>query len=577
MNLEIPNYKYINYNQTIEFDDRSICTLIGENGSGKSTILEAIFQKYIEEENKNIICFTSGQNELFSTIFNTHKKQSNRFTLDEHNIIKSFYFDKNWASILIFFATSLKSNGKVRTFLKDKEIIEVIDNKDISSKLSFKFRVRQPYIDLIKNELLKEEQGLFVEHSRRRTVHYNLLEKFINNKIDSDYDFDEINYRIVKQNKYLKADEVNDIFDTSINHIFTFLSHTTRGWLSNIDMNSIELQFKDNIKFNQLSDGEYQLLAIYAIIDLFDSEDTIFLLDEVDSHLHYSNINKLWTQLKSIQGKVVTTTHSSESILNNDFDSLHYIECGRIERELTAEKVFKKLAQVTGASDYEYKIASKIKFIALLDDEVDWIIFKKLAIKKLNQENVEDILNQVIPYKRSSSFNTTGEIFGKSKLIYVENFKDKQTPDSITTAIFLICDRDKLPVTEINDIDLKVNIDNSFRSLKKFNNNKTKTYLHSWKMLEIENYLLSKTMLESYSKLDDMKAELTQVNFNGLTSLDESEDVRIYDAKNILHPLYKANGFDELKLDEIIDRIPPEEISEDIVKMYEFIKSKVEN
>jgi len=82
-------------------------------------------------------------------------------------------------------------------------------------------------------------------------------------------------------------------------------------------------------------------------------------------------------------------------------------------------------------------------------------------------------------------------------------------------------------------------------------------------------------MLESYSKLDILKSELFHINFDGLTCLDESEDIRTYDAKNILHPLYKENGFDESKLDEIIDKIPPEEISEDIVKMYYFIKSKV--
>jgi len=83
-------------------------------------------------------------------------------------------------------------------------------------------------------------------------------------------------------------------------------------------------------------------------------------------------------------------------------------------------------------------------------------------------------------------------------------------------------------------------------------------------------------MLKHYEKFGELKETFSQVNFNGLTSLDESEDIRTYDAKHILHPLYKENGFDESKLDEIIDKIPPEEISEDIVKMYNFIKSKVE-
>jgi predicted ATPase len=69
MTINIPAYKYIQNEQNINFSDRNICTLIGENGSGKSTILESIFNKYIEEDDKKVICFTSGQNELFYSIF----------------------------------------------------------------------------------------------------------------------------------------------------------------------------------------------------------------------------------------------------------------------------------------------------------------------------------------------------------------------------------------------------------------------------------------------------------------------------------------------------------------------------
>lgn len=50
MTINIPAYKYIQNEQNINFSNGNICTLIGENGSGKSTILESIFNKYIEEK-----------------------------------------------------------------------------------------------------------------------------------------------------------------------------------------------------------------------------------------------------------------------------------------------------------------------------------------------------------------------------------------------------------------------------------------------------------------------------------------------------------------------------------------------
>lgn len=572
MTINIPAYKYITNEQNIDFLNGNICTLIGENGSGKSTILESIFNKYIEEDNKKVICFTSGQNELFYSIFDKHKQQSNKFKPDENNIINSFYFDYWWVRFLVFFAVTIKRNGKVKQYFDEK-------NYDLSSlSIDFKFRVRQPYINQIKNELERESNGEFAIESKRRTIHYNLLLKLINEKINADYDFDEINNNIVKRTISLNITEARNILGNEANKVFTFLSHSTMGWLSNIEIESCALYLQQNnakLEFEQLSDGEYQLLSIYALIDLFDSEDTIFLFDEIDSHLHFSNINKLWEILKTINGKVVTTTHISESILKNNYDNLLCVNNGIIENSLTATEVFKRLSNVTGQKKYEYKVASKIEHIALLDDEVDWKIFKKLATKKIGSEVIQ-ILDKVIPYKRSSSFNTVTEIFGKGKLEFVREFKEENNGQIIETKnIFLICDRDLLPLTQINNTDLSVNINNTYNVLKTFGT--TKTYLNSWKMLEIENYLLSKTMLEHYGKFEDFKNQFTGVNFDGITTFDESEDLRTYDAKAILHPLYKFCGFDEVKLDEMIDKIPANEISDDIVKMYEFIKSKVEN
>jgi len=171
----------------------------------------------------------------------------------------------------------------------------------------------------------------------------------------------------------LNITEARNIFGNEANKIFTFLSHATMGWLSNIDIESCDLYLQQNseeLEFEQLSDGEYQLLSIYALIDLFDSGDTIFLLDEIDSHLHFSNINKLWNILKTINGKVITTTHISESILNNDFNSISYIEKGKIVNDLVPKKILEKISNVVNQEKFIYQICSKLENIVLIDDEL---------------------------------------------------------------------------------------------------------------------------------------------------------------------------------------------------------------
>ena len=88
--------------------------------------------------------------------------------------------------------------------------------------------------------------------------------------------------------------------------------------------------FFENREFNNLSDGEYQLLALYALFDIFDSENRVFLFDEVDSHLHSGNLIKLWEKMKSLKAYVITATHQAESILKNNFNQLYFVDKGKI-------------------------------------------------------------------------------------------------------------------------------------------------------------------------------------------------------------------------------------------------------
>ena len=87
---------------------------------------------------------------------------------------------------------------------------------------------------------------------------------------------------------------------------------------------------------------------------------------------------------------------------------------------------------------------------------------------------------------------------------FVREFKEQNQGHTIETKnIFLLCDRDLLPLTQIDNTDLSVNINNAYNDFKTVGT--TKTYLHSWRMLEIENYLLSRTMLDYYGKFEDFK------------------------------------------------------------------------
>lgn len=584
MIVEIPSYKHIDESQEIDLSTIKISTLIGENGSGKSTLLESIFKNYTGK----IISFSSGQNELFTSIYNDIKrstfKKFQNINADSEEI-KKYHFDYDYSRVLIFIALSLKS-GIVRKYLIENQYI----NSSLSNtSLNIEFELPEYYLTVY-NDARKKEEKQPEHNSIIKTYIHKYIERIIEKKIDSKYDFDKV---IKKNNLILTSDDLLSIFDEKDSwKIFTFISLTNNSATPIFNYKNSKLLIKNDLEFQQLSDGEYQLLSIYALIDLFDEIDTVFLLDEVDSHLHFNNISKLWNILKTISGKVITTTHISESILNNDFNSISYIEKGKIVNDLVPKKVLEKISNVVNQEKFIYQICSKLENIVLIDDESDWEIFKELAKIKIGEDAVT-LLKDIVAIKETSSYNSDFQLFGNEKIEFTKNIKAYSVANTINLKnIFMICDLDEYQITNINQNHqcvttqkLKPYID----EIQKFNHNQTKAYLLSWKRREILHYMISYSMLKEYNKLEELKNIANYIVSDEYinNNFDNDNNIKITSKANvkfIKKLMSKENGdvdadnwTDYDKLKQIIGKIPANEISEDIVKMYEFIKSKVES
>ncbi len=371
-----------------------VTTLIGWNWSGKSSIMQSIFSQYINSDDYITICFSSWQNEWFSEIFWSHKRQNKRSSREVNEEIKSFYFDKDWIKILIFYATSLKNKWLVRRYLVENNYIEVAGDNDISTTLYFKLSLYKSYLEKITNEYTDEQNsGEFVDKLYRNTIAHRYLEKLIHKKINSEYDFLDSPRVFSGRRIKLNASETIDVFWKNINEIFTFLFYASSYYDYSINGYSAELYFNDSLEFTGLSDWEYQLLAFYAMIDLFDTPNTIFIFDEIDSHLHYKNIQNTWNSFRQIKWNVITSTHNLESIIQNNFEDIRYIEKWIVNDELKPREIITKLQTLSSQQKFETQIAWRIQNIALIDDEIDWLIFKKLVKKKLWIQAVE-ILNK---------------------------------------------------------------------------------------------------------------------------------------------------------------------------------------
>jgi AAA15 family ATPase/GTPase len=578
MNITVAPHKIIQEGYNLDLTDNKVKVLIGGNGSGKSSILESIF-KTEQEIPKRIVGYSSGQNESFSKIYKKFQKDNKVYTLEpeedntDDDIIdakfKTTYFNYTYSRLLIFFAISLKNESNIHSYL---------DNLDLSSlKLKIDFRLPKSYIDRINNIIEREALNPNIR-TIRNTFFHRYLQIFIDKYIQEDYDFE---HSIEKQTVVLSTDNIPIDFSNVV-RLFAFLSWAESNDF--IDIGSAEIEI-DGFELDSYSDGEFQLMSIYSIIDLFDHEETLFLFDEIDSHIHFENIKLIWDKIEKIRGKLITTTHSADSIILNKLCDIKLVEQGEFKEEILANQILNRLEALSAGGNYKLSVAGKVENLVLVEDYFDWFIFIELCKKKI--PDFDPRIQQKIQYiKCSSGFDSYAEKFGNFKLDWVESFK-KQNTNPKTKNIFLICDKDNLATADVLNTGLVTNSTATGRRNQVFlsKNKKKVAYLMSLKRREIENYLLSYTMLNNHSKLIDINNSIALVNQLAQGDSGDNDGVRNLDVKSIIQPLYLKDNLDEIsttergvdfnKLSNLISEIPVNEISEDITNIYNFILSKL--
>ncbi|MEI4931560.1 AAA family ATPase [Aeromonas caviae] len=588
------------YDQPQTLNINKVATLIGENGSGKSSILQSVFEERLNKRahhHLNVVCFSSGQNENYSEKFGIYLKRERQ--AGRGLGLECLYFDKPWSKLLIFLATATKRSGKVRSFLRERSYVteSAFAGDDQTTCLICAFKIDKNYVNLVQDALRREENGEV--DTLRNTPYFRSLDSFISTFVSNDYEFEQplrkrtievpasqlidVSFDYPRQaqagEEDIEAGEVNAraqnaAFDPEVSF---FTQAADNDYF--IDKQGYKLIFKDGIELNQLSDGEYQLLFLYALIDLFDAPNTLFLFDEADSHLHYKNVEKLWSLLHSIQGHAITTTHLLDSISakENRIEHLKVVEQGRINEDNKIKQLINRLSVLSRAKSVEFEVCGKLPNIALLDDYNDWIIFTKLASRAGLGVNR---LATVHAMKKSSSYATANETFGKGKIDWLHGLSKIESP-LLTTQIFMICDRDEaaLDWNAANGVQVNGQVYRELLNAIRWPQGMRVTpYLLAWKRREIKNYLLSYTALAHHNLLGQINnGDIAQRNHLQSNNPGDNDDIRRMNVKDIINPLINTDGegLDPAKLQAYIDLIPPAEISEDITNMYNFIIGKL--
>lgn len=418
-------------NFEIDFSNKEgITVLIGNNGSGKSNILEAISSIFAG---------------LYDSTFNPIFDYELSYVKDAYNVEVKF---EN--SIY-----EIKINGNTEN-VKD----EYLPNQVISSYSGEENRLWEKYYEPFYENYIKALRGSSIPISNLvyidknyweialLTLHYydfNVfkdIETFCKSTLGvTSFNFVKFTFDIPKLREWSKnpnpitnfVNALNPSHNTFIQldlnqlkslvsfvanerEFFRYLSaaHTPNGERL---ITEIELNINNSLKANSLSEGEKKLLLIMLILEVVGDENSLILLDEPDSHVHISRKEKIQKLLyEYVNRENIITTHSPT--LAHNFDLKHIIMLSKdqnndvqIETKEKQEIVYSLTNGVWSYMEQNIFLSSN-KDILLLEGKFDEVFLKKaLDVLKQGEPNYANLDFEYLPCGGASGIKLLADKF----------------------------------------------------------------------------------------------------------------------------------------------------------------------
>lgn len=411
--LHIYNYKNLNVELV---NTSSIIALIGNNGSGKSNILEAIstiFFHLFQKKEKDIpfnflIEYKFGGNQTVSI----EKKNSTiHFKVDEtpRADIQQFLPKQ---------IVALYSGEENRLWEKSYKplymtYVNSINKSETSGLGEYNIVPKMLYI----NKFYWHISLLCLLLSDAPDTKDFCEQTLGINKINSiKFDFNNANYAnytnssvkafinlIDKKSEYSIAELKKIISECpfSLDEIYKYLylafTPDRKKMLENITIK----YNNDNLDIEDFSEGEKKMLLIKAALEFAGLEDSLFLLDEPDAHIHLSNKIQIKNVFKEYleTRQVILTTHSPTLTDTLDEDSLFMLNTGNLVHHKKQEILENVSGEFWNKFQQNAFIASKKPIILLVEGKHD----------KIHIHNAFEALKGDYPQLDFQSFVLNGE------------------------------------------------------------------------------------------------------------------------------------------------------------------------
>jgi predicted ATPase len=359
------NFKIENYRIFQEFQLSSLARvnlIVGNNNSGKSTLLEAIHLLTSEDVRASLLFILSERGEVAAGLM---EPRMDRFRMGGYQVTQIFHdrlikpgkcatFSANNVNTLRIILQSARANKSgEREQLSIFEKDELMDENEFAESIEFLVFERQMNGgDIQKENLRITEEGILIENRVRNIAH----PKGKSRLLTTNYlGFDELALlwdKITLTPKEEKVVEALQILEPTVERI---------SFTSNQTVNSgilLRLKKESNpIPLGSMGDGMKRIMAITA--SLVSVEKGTLLIDEIDTGLYHGALKDMWRlviETSARQGaQVFATTHSWDCVraFQQALNSSKNQELGKLIR---LEKVGEQVKAILYSAD-ELEIA----------------------------------------------------------------------------------------------------------------------------------------------------------------------------------------------------------------------------
>ena len=368
--IKIEKYKNLN-NIEVDFPASNVVAFIGNNGSGKSNILEVLTEvfslakKYCEDKRYDIIvypeiygCEIKYENNGVDYILKYSKPDISIYK-GEKKLPKKELTEALPESIIVYYAGETDRQARTANNTFDEKYdnrLKAADNntfpgykfmdyysvKDLSLLLLtaavYQGEYYRKLLDLLKCEnvlpktsmLLKNPKGKKSDEADIYWGATGFVRSFLDElrkSVSSTQDLSD---------KYLMFfSEINEFKKTSKNEGEFFTKLKALKNAGYLDRASIELKGQNGESFDceMLSEGEKQLALLYLLISFTAEDSCLYIFDEFDAYLHLNwqrNFASIVTNLE-INGHIVFTTHSPATISNMKRQNVFIMNNGQVQ------------------------------------------------------------------------------------------------------------------------------------------------------------------------------------------------------------------------------------------------------